>query len=365
MKKESPMPTKQRHVLAVVVAALLGSVLMSFQNCSQGIGANQAFQNDIVAGDRKSPEFLDDMKSEENAMAMQATKINCASSDIKFRWPLNGVPFKDWVVLNYVDANQTPGVIRDYMGNSHTNDQHQGIDIDNPNFRLMDADFPVLAAANGTVIEVVHNYSDRNRACVPNENNYVKIQHINGIRTIYAHLKRNSVVVSVGQQVTAGQKLGVIGSSGCSTYPHLHFEVVECNGGMWDPIALNMFQSAPPVYTPNGPTTIMDSVVKQPKITSVESMVDPGADPASVKKGTPFSVGVTLSTFKANGVVKMNLFKPDGSAFTSQTFQHSTATYRAMSHWYWNINPGITGEWTAKFSVNGVAKGERKFNVVP
>ena len=54
---------------------------------------------------------------------------------------------------------------------------------------------------------------------------FVTLGHANGWRTIYGHLKMNSVVVNVGDIVQPGDTLGVVGSSGCSTAPHLHFEV--------------------------------------------------------------------------------------------------------------------------------------------
>ena len=53
--------------------------------------------------------------------------------------------------------------------------------------------------------------------------NMVKIQHSNGLITLYAHLQ--SIRVVMGQDVTQGQTVGLIGSTGNSTGPHLHFEV--------------------------------------------------------------------------------------------------------------------------------------------
>lgn len=61
---------------------------------------------------------------------------------------------------------------------------------------------------------------------------YVKVQH-EGVETLYAHMAEQPIVKS-GDKVSAGQKLGIIGSTGNSTGPHLHLEV-SVNGTRIDP----------------------------------------------------------------------------------------------------------------------------------
>ena len=61
----------------------------------------------------------------------------------------------------------------------------------------------------------------------------VKIQHANGLATLYAHL--NSIKVVKGQTVSRNQTIGLIGSTGQSTGPHLHFEVLK-NGVRVNPL---------------------------------------------------------------------------------------------------------------------------------
>lgn len=61
----------------------------------------------------------------------------------------------------------------------------------------------------------------------------ILIDHGNGLKTRYAHLSRLNV--RVGQRVQTGQKIGAVGSTGNSTGPHLHFEVIK-NGKTQNPL---------------------------------------------------------------------------------------------------------------------------------
>jgi len=84
----------------------------------------------------------------------------------------------------------------------------------------------IVASASGTVITsgVGRGYG-----------NYIVIAHGNGITTLYSHNASNDV--SVGQQVSRGQHIGTVGSTGNATTPHVHFEV-SVNGNRVDPMTM-------------------------------------------------------------------------------------------------------------------------------
>lgn len=86
---------------------------------------------------------------------------------------------------------------------------------------------PIVAARDGTVIEVHDNQAGRwPRA----SGNFVRIRHEDGTESAYLHLKRGSVVVKPGQQVGTGTLLARSGNTGRSTGPHLHFVVQKAHG---------------------------------------------------------------------------------------------------------------------------------------
>lgn len=89
------------------------------------------------------------------------------------------------------------------------------------------AGIPVVASASGTVVVANSGWRGYGHTVV--------IDHGNGIKTRYAHMYPGSIAVRVGQKVYQGQQIGRIGSTGNSTGPHLHFEVLV-NGYKVNPL---------------------------------------------------------------------------------------------------------------------------------
>jgi murein DD-endopeptidase MepM/ murein hydrolase activator NlpD/type IV secretory pathway VirB6-like protein len=99
--------------------------------------------------------------------------------------------------------------------------RHNGLDI------APSAGTPIVATDAGKVFRVCHNQG----VCQGYGNNVV-ISHAGGWYTTYSHMLDGSIAVTQGATVSAGQLLGRVGSTGFSTGPHLHFEVLNgCTSG--------------------------------------------------------------------------------------------------------------------------------------
>ncbi|MBM7831322.1 murein DD-endopeptidase MepM/ murein hydrolase activator NlpD [Agromyces cerinus] len=91
---------------------------------------------------------------------------------------------------------------------------------------------PVMSIADGVVVLATENGGGLGVN--------VEVQHNIGgqlITSSYAHMQNGSIAVAVGQQVTAGQQLGLVGTTGQSTGPHLHLEMFGSDGVRFDGVA--------------------------------------------------------------------------------------------------------------------------------
>ena len=77
---------------------------------------------------------------------------------------------------------------------------------------------PIMAAGNG-VVERASRYGGYGH--------YVRLRHANGFQTAYAHLSRYGAGIKKGRRVRQGDIIGYVGSTGASTGPHLHYEVIK------------------------------------------------------------------------------------------------------------------------------------------
>lgn len=281
---------------------------------------------------------------------------------VAWSWPLAGQNGRDWVINNYVDG-PAPG-LQDYTGGTRTYEGHLGVDIDVSTFRDMDAGVAVLSVGPGEVLSLEESQPDRNLECVSALWNQVTVAAPDGTILTYGHLKRDSVVVEVGDLVETGDVLGLVGSSGCSTQPHLHLEAFDARGDLIDPFAQGLWE-APPAYVV--PLQIMDLIVNDYFFSSVRDVIDPSPNIARLLP--PYELTVALSVAGGTGgdAPGIRVVLPDGSVYDEVAFPFEGGA-AGHTFWYWGWGLGsepMAGTWRVEALANGVVSQTHTFQIAP
>jgi murein DD-endopeptidase MepM/ murein hydrolase activator NlpD len=145
-------------------------------------------------------------------------------------------------VQSYVDHDLSKAS-RDYQCGSRTYDGHNGTDIRLLDLGLQRRGVEVLAAATGHVVGARDGMTDISvrtigKAAIAGKEcgNGVVLEHDDGWQTQYCHMAKGSVRVKTGDRVAEGQPIGLVGLSGDTEFPHLHF-TVRLAGAIIDPFA--------------------------------------------------------------------------------------------------------------------------------
>lgn len=171
-----------------------------------------------------------------------------AQSKPQFAFPVDCQLDETCWIVSYPDVNPETEAEADFTCGPLTKDGHKGTDIALRSTYEMREGVAVLAARDGTVIRKRSSEPDISKSEDQIEavrkaqkecGNGVLIDHGNELRSFYCHLKQNSIPVNIGQKVKAGDKIGEIGLSGETTFPHLHFAVT------WERAHIDPFTSGP------------------------------------------------------------------------------------------------------------------------
>ena len=161
------------------------------------------------------------------------------ADNIHLQLPLVCKLGKSCFIQNYVDHDPSSDY-QDFMCGSRTYDGHDGTDFRVPSMTFMLAGIPILAAADGVVLRLRDGVNDTTlpldkSSFVGKEcGNGLIINHSNGWQSQYCHLQKNSITVKVGETVKAGNPIGLLGMSGLTEFPHLHF-TLRHDGKVIDP----------------------------------------------------------------------------------------------------------------------------------
>lgn len=299
-------------------------------------------------------------------------------------WPVrkaaNVTDFDVYGISNYVDHNPAfPNQITDFNCGTRSYDlasgyNHQGIDIFSWPFGWHKVDtngVEIVSAAPGTIINKFNGNFDRNCSLSGGNWNAVYVRHADNSIAWYGHMKNNSLTAkNVGDTVAQGEYLGIVGSSGNSTGPHLHFELYNAANQLQDPYQgtcnlMNNFtwwanqrpynfpfvnklqtHNAPPVF-PTCPTT--------ETINAVEFFRPGMANPIFAAYYRDQQSGM---------MTNYSIIRPDGTTFFG--WNHSPTQNFAASYWWWNFAIPLSaqsGQWKFR-TVFNTQTSEKTFAVI-
>ena len=194
--------TKAKQQSVETLLAKKNQELKNFQSqINEAEGQISAYEKDIQAQENKVKQLEAEIKRKEEAAKKAAEAAGkqykvTSLGNISFTWPC---PSSGRITSAFGGrTSPTKGA----------SSNHQGIDIG------ASSGSSIVAAASGTVVISTYSYS---------AGNYVMINHGGGVYTVYMHCSK--LLVSEGQQVSKGQTIAKVGSTGYSTGPHLHFGI--------------------------------------------------------------------------------------------------------------------------------------------
>jgi murein DD-endopeptidase MepM/ murein hydrolase activator NlpD len=367
---------------STILGLMLLCILSNFTYAQQPI-INSNGINPINENNEKNPcitiqeyAILDKQCSENSKrLGLKQNKFN-GTLTTSLIWPIKAAAdFSDsgyHFIGAYVDQNTTSGAILDYNCETNTYDAHQGTDIaiwPFGFFKMENNQVEVIAAAAGTIVQKADGNFDRNCATNSLTANSIIIQHADGSQALYWHMKKNSVTSKiVGQTVVAGEYLGIVGSSGSSTGPHLHFEIRSgstsatykdpfsgtCNSlntnSWWavqkphtDPAILKVSVNTTDIVIPGCPTTEISNESNSFSVPFQGAGLSPGYA----------KFYIFLREIPANSLIDMKILNPNGSTFNSWTY--TIQAFYKVSYWgFSKLLPTIPGNYTFEASYNGI-----------
>ncbi|MEE2525415.1 peptidoglycan DD-metalloendopeptidase family protein [Hyphobacterium sp. HN65] len=282
---------------------------------------------------------------------------------------------------NFVDLDPVaPNSRMDWACGARTYDlntgyDHAGTDISTTPFRAHAMNrrwVEVIAAAPGVIIARNDDAQDRNCGGLGADQraNYVSILQDDGLTAYYWHLARASLTDrQVGDRVETGDFLGLVGSSGISTAPHLHFELRDPDGNVVDPYAgtcgasetlwRHQHQYTDPVitaiYTHNYTPVNVSGSFCEPEYPRFRTSFDPG---------DTVHLGLYVRDREIGAMSSVSVRDPSGTEVFSQNFPAATVFSAAGDYQtrYTLAADAPTGQWTIRGNFQGDVR-ERAFYV--
>jgi murein DD-endopeptidase MepM/ murein hydrolase activator NlpD len=305
---------------------------------------------------------------EENVLELQQRGIlqqEPGENIVYFNWPLKlqaGITDPSYYgISNFVDQNGGSGLL-DYNCGNRTYDGHKGTDIflwPFPWMKMDNNEVEVIAAEAGIIVAKYDGNFDRQCSWINGaQGNAIILQHADGSRSWYWHLKKQSLTSKgIGASVASGEFIGIVGSSGISSGPHLHFEIYNTSNQLIDPWSGSC----------NGLNTQSwwsgQKPYRDPKINRLATHAAapnmPNCPPEALNLSTQFQQGHTIYfgayyQDQQNGAVSnYAIHRPDGT--TWQSWNHSSPDNYNASWWYWYFtlpSNAPVGTWSFRVTFN-------------
>jgi hypothetical protein len=348
-------------ILALFLPAILSISQDSTPNASFGGGEYIANRSSFELTPEQRQSLLSRLLNRIEllkAKKILGDKRKKTTASIELQWPLSST-LSDYgyhAMKYFVDHDPVYGQLRDYMDGTRTYDlpavpiNHRGTDFFLWPFtwhKMNNDEVQIVAAAPGWILDKDDGYFDE--VCGENPPlgnlgwwNAVYLYHEDGSMTWYGHMKTGSLTTKdLDEYVEAGEYLGIVGSSGYSWEPHLHFEIHDDFNALVDPYIGPVNPSPVITWATGEQRPYYDSAIN--KVMTHSSPPDftiPCPSPAIINDKDDFNPGDSLYVAAyyrdqlAGQESQYRIYRPDDSIFES--WNHSIADdHLFASYWYW------------------------------
>ena len=312
-------------------------------------------------------------------LAASTTDITFArQADFQIEFPVDCSLGETCWLMNYVDHDTQTEAVKDANCEARSYDGHKGVDIAIRDWNLQRSSVAILAPAPGKVLGVRNGETDifptqaqltairkRGREC----GNGVRIDHGDGWVTQFCHMKKGSINVAFGDEITAGTKLGEIGMSGQTVHPHMHMTLWK-DGEVMSPFTGRRasqacgLKGAAPLWKDTIPYTgfsIYDAGFTEtaPNFSALAQ----GQNPSVPKKTSPaFIFYMSFFGARASDEIHLTITQPDGELFSEQKITQKKT--QARRHYYIGRKNSkgrfMSGNWTARAIIHRPDTGEHQ-----
>lgn len=270
---------------------------------------------------------------------------------------------KTCFLQQYPDMNAGSAAIDPLCG-SRSYDGHKGTDLRILSLKDMEKGYPVIAIADGKVLRardgetdhLVETSKDRARISGKECGNGLVMQLEDGYEVQYCHLKKGSLAVKPGTDVRKGDRLGDIGASGLTQFPHVHITVSR-NGETLDPLTgrelsqgcTQTFRREASLFSPD----IVEKLdLKKPDILSSglagkpvdhRALVTDGPPPQVSSRDPVFVAWAWFANLAKGNTIRLLVKDAEGNPLvdhTSKPLDRAKATYSAFAGRKRTLGPG-------------------------